>query len=316
MAAPNKQGLDYFKYYPGLLRDRKLRPVRVKYGAMGVLCYLALLELVYNDKGYYVIYDDDLIWDIMEVLQGAHCPREAAVRDVVAALVASGLFDAAHFERQILTSRRIQLEYYTATVLRKAVKVDFSIWLLSEEEMAEISERSSILCQFRALNHVNEVINPINDAINPVNSELTLHSNSYSTVTVTDTVTGTGNAPPSADAVPAPAADQTAKPSLPDLPKGWVKSLPIMLTPHAQKELAGFLAQGLTKELVEWAARETAERKASWPYMKSILENKLQLGIRDVSQLPGRKKKAAGSGFEASYDIAEFEAQGFTLPEM
>lgn len=306
MAAPNKQGLDYFKHYPGLLRDRKLRSVRAKYGAMGVLCYLALLELIYNDKGYYVRYDDDLIWDIMEVLQGAHCPREETVRDVVAALVASGLFDAAHFERQILTSRRIQLEYYTATVLRKAVKVDFSIWLLTENEMAEISERSSILCQFRALNHVNEVINPVNDAINPVNSELTQHSNSYSTVTVTDTVTGTGtgNAPPSADAAPAPP------------PPEWIDKLPIMLTAHAQKELAGYLAQGLTKDLVEWAAGVTAEKKAGWRYMKSILENKLQLGIRDVSQLPGRKKKAAGSGFEASYDIAEFEAQGFTLPEM
>lgn len=301
MAAPNKQGLDYFKYYPGLLRDRKLRPVRAKYGAMGVLCYLALLELIYNDKGYYVRYDDDLIWDIMEVLQGAHCPREETVRDVVAALVASGLFDAAHFERQILTSRRIQLEYYTATVLRKAVKVDFSIWLLSEEEMAEISERSSILYQFRALNSVNEVINPVNSVINPVNSELTQHSNSYSTVTDTVTFTGTGNAPPSAPDPP---------------PPEWIDKLPIMLTAHAKKELSGYLAQGLTRELIEWAAGETAERKAGWCYMKSILENKLQLGIRDVSQLPGRKKKAAGSGFEASYDITEFEAQGFSLPEM
>ena len=42
---------------------------------------------------------------------------------------------------------------------------------------------------------------------------------------------------------------------------------------------------------------------------------KLAAGIRDVRQLPGRKKKAAGSGFEASYDITGFEQQGFTLPE-
>lgn len=300
--APNKQGLDYFKYYPGLLRDRKLRAARMKHGAMGMLCYLVLLELIYTDKGYYIRYDDDLVWDIIEVLQGAYCPKEGTVRDVVAMLVASGLFDAAHFEHQILTSRRIQREYYTATVLRKAVEIDFSIWLLSEDEMSAISERSSILHQFRILN-ANHAISGDNDVISPENYAISEQSTvqlQYSTVT--------GQDREQAEIGPAPAPP----------PAEWIDKLPIMLTAHAKRELAGYLSQGMTRELVKWAASVTADKQAGWAYMKSILEDKAQKGIKTLAQLeadhPGRKRPAK-KGFAASYDIEDFEQQGFTLPE-
>ncbi len=292
--APTKRGLDYFKYSLGLLKDRKFRPAKMKFGAAASVVYLALLELIYSDKGYYVGYDDNLVWDVQEYLQGAYCPNADTVREIIETLVACGLFDGGQFKGKILTSKRAQIEYYTSTVERKAVEIDFSIWLLSESEMKAISGKSIILHNFA--NRPNSAANLANSEDNqPICEQSTVEKSTVEYSRVEDR----GRAEPG----PAPP------------PPEWIDKLPIKLTARAEKELAGFLAQGITRTLVEWAARETAERKASWPYMKSILENKLQLGIRDVSQLKGKGKQAAGSGFEASYDITEFEQQGFTLPE-
>lgn len=145
--APTKQGMDFFRYSLGLLKDRKLRQAKLRYGPAAAVVYLALLELIYQDKGYYIRYDDDLIWDLTEYLQGADCPDAGTIRGIVEALVAGGLFDGELFKRKILTAKRLQKEFYNTTSSRKAVEVDFSIWLLSREEMEVISSKSVILKQ-------------------------------------------------------------------------------------------------------------------------------------------------------------------------
>ena len=60
---------------------------------------------------------------------------------VVDQLVASGLFHAALYERGFLTSKRIQMGYFLATVTRNAVPINFDIWLLTEQEMREIQKK-------------------------------------------------------------------------------------------------------------------------------------------------------------------------------
>ena len=45
-----KQGLDYFPFTIGLLKDRKLRKLKVKFGYMVTIVYISLLELIYSDK--------------------------------------------------------------------------------------------------------------------------------------------------------------------------------------------------------------------------------------------------------------------------
>ena len=74
-----KQGLDYFPFTIGLLKDRKLRKLKVKFGYMVTIVYISLLELIYSDKGYYISYGldskDDVICDILENLQGRYTPE-------------------------------------------------------------------------------------------------------------------------------------------------------------------------------------------------------------------------------------------------
>lgn len=171
MAAPKKQGLDYFPFEIGLLQDRKLRKLKMQYGTVATTTYLALLELIYGDKGYYLEYaenKDDVIWQILGIMQGRFQPTAETVSDVIDGLVDVQLFSADRYPK-IITSKRVQQTYYSATVDRKAVDIDFEIWMLSEEEMRALSSKSFILQQFinRPNNGVNRPINEVNRPNNP-----------------------------------------------------------------------------------------------------------------------------------------------------
>lgn len=166
MAAPKKQGLDYFPFEIGLLQDRKLRKLKMQYGTVATTTYLALLELIYGDKGYYLEYaenKDDVIWQVLGIMQGRFQPTAETVSDVIDGLVDVQLFSADRYPK-IITSKRVQQTYYSATVDRKAVDIDFEIWMLSEEEMRALSSKSFILQQFinRPNNGVNRPINGVN----------------------------------------------------------------------------------------------------------------------------------------------------------
>jgi hypothetical protein len=166
MAAPKKQGLDYFPFEIGLLQDRKLRKLKMQYGTVATTTYLALLELIYGDKGYYLEYaenKDDVIWQILGIMQGRFQPTAETVSDVIDGLVDVQLFSADRYPK-IITSKRVQQTYYSATVDRKAVEIDFEIWMLSEEEMRALSSKSFILQEFinRPNNGVNRPINGVN----------------------------------------------------------------------------------------------------------------------------------------------------------
>lgn len=173
MARPIKKGLDYFPVDVGIMADKKLRRIKMEYGHMGFSVYFALLCLIYEDEGYFIDYSDnnkdDVIWGIMEYLQGRHQPTAETIADVIERLVACELFSGEQFSSNILTSKRIQSTYYMATVERKTIDVKFDIWLLSEEEMRAMSKSSVILRNFlnRPINQVNRPINPVNRPINP-----------------------------------------------------------------------------------------------------------------------------------------------------
>ena len=293
MAAPTKQGLDYFRYSMGLLKDRKLRKVKMKYGPAAPVVYLALLELIYTDKGYYLVYDDDVIWNILEYLQGAYCPSAETVRGIVEDLVACELFSGDHFKSKILTSKRIQAEYYNATVERKAVDVDFSVWLLSESEMKAISGKSVILRNFinRPINGVNR---PINGDNRPNNKQSRVEKSRVEKSRV----------------------EYRQPEKSADFPHQIIEEVEQRTGPldkAAVQEIQGFFGQGMSLGMICWASELAAGKEKPWPYMRTILQNKLKQGILDVSALPTGGK--AGKTEHRSYDIEEFERRGFVIPK-
>jgi hypothetical protein len=173
VARPIKEGIDYFPFDVDLIKDRKLRRVKIKYGPTAVMVYISLLCILYKDKGYYIDYfgenKEDVLWEVCENLQGKYQPDVETVESVIEDLVACGLFDEDHFiSRTIITSRRAQRTYYGATVDRKTANINYDYWLLSENEMKELSSRHPILINFinRPKNEVNRPDNSINQPDN------------------------------------------------------------------------------------------------------------------------------------------------------
>ena len=137
MGRNRKVGLDWWPRDIGLYRDPKLRAARQKFGVLGPYVYECLLDIAYGDKGYYIAYSgegrEDTLWQLREYTAGLENVTIETLAAVVDQLVASGLFHAALYERGFLTSKRIQMGYFIATVTRNAVPINFDIWLLTEQ---------------------------------------------------------------------------------------------------------------------------------------------------------------------------------------
>ena len=183
MARPEKSGLDYFPVDVDIISERKLRKVKMKYGYLGFCVYFSLLTLIYKDKGYYLDYSDKdiVVWDILDHLQGKYQPYAETIADVIEDLVACGLFSGDHFNSKILTSKRVQETYYKATVDRKSIDIDDKIWMLSVDEMTNLSVRSVILQKF--INQPNNEVNRPNNEVNRTNNSESKVNKSITTTT-------------------------------------------------------------------------------------------------------------------------------------
>ncbi len=147
MARPQKTGIDYFPFDVDLQRDIKLRKPKHKYGYLATEVYIALLCILYKDKGYYIDGCDmeDVAYTVLDYLQGKDQPTVETVMEIVEYIVECELFSSAQMgKNKVITSHRAQCTFYTATADRTQVTVDESIWMLSVEEMRMLSTRHSL----------------------------------------------------------------------------------------------------------------------------------------------------------------------------
>lgn len=150
MPRPAKDGLDYFPMDVNIMSDLKLMRARVKYGYLANQVYLALLCLIYREKGYYAVYNAETAYlVVMEITAGVAggsiTPDCETIQEVIAYLAACQLFDRELFAQGILTSYRIQKVYYLATMKRKYMQVIDKYWLLTTTEMRQLSKRHCLL---------------------------------------------------------------------------------------------------------------------------------------------------------------------------
>jgi len=134
MAAPNKDGLEYFPLDVDLENDDKLTMIIGEFGGVGELVYIKLLAWVYRHRGYY------MTWDESEQLK--FCARIKYINginiDLIIAIVTKcvkwNLFDAGKFnEYGILTSNRIQTTWQTASRKRKTAVIDSRFCLKTDK---------------------------------------------------------------------------------------------------------------------------------------------------------------------------------------
>lgn len=135
MARPIKKGLDYFPFDVGFFSDKKIKILKSRYGADGIVIYQYLLCEIYKENGYYLIVDDDFEYIISDDLN----MEINKVKQVINFLLERSLFNNKLFQSdKVLTSTGIQKRYQEAVktkASKKAITIE-KYWLLNEEETA------------------------------------------------------------------------------------------------------------------------------------------------------------------------------------
>ena len=167
MAAPYKTGVDYYPLSVELLNDPKFIKLKIEYGPTCYAVYIAILESIYRDKGYYLEYNEVVDYKIAQLLHGKGSPSARTVGKVILMMVDVGLFDRSHFNQGFITSRRVQRTFYMASLRRKNIVVDKDLWLLSIEEMQSLGVNKGILRNF-----INVDNNEVNVDINKGNVDI------------------------------------------------------------------------------------------------------------------------------------------------
>lgn len=133
MARPRKTGLFYFPFDVDFFHDKRMRILRIKFGAAGVLLYEYILCSIYDENGYYVELNEDF-YDCAVDDVGI---SESEAREIIGYLCKrSRLFDEELAETEgILTSEEIQRTFQEAKKgLRRDVKVSGRYWLVPKDE--------------------------------------------------------------------------------------------------------------------------------------------------------------------------------------
>lgn len=145
MARPIKQGLDFFSFDTDFFSDRKVRRVMNACGPNSSSILICLLCNIYKDKGYYIVWDKELPFDIADIVGVS----EGAVSEVIKKAVQIEFFNPELFEKyKILTSNGIQKRFKIGVSKRKEVDVNPDYWVYSDS------------------NAINDVNNPIDDTDN------------------------------------------------------------------------------------------------------------------------------------------------------
>lgn len=135
MARPIKKGLEYFPFDVGFFSDKKIKILKSRYGADGIVIYQYLLCEIYKENGYFLIVDEDFEYIISDDLN----MESNKVKQVLNFLLERSLFDSKLFQSdKVLTSAGIQKRYQEAVKTRASKKAIIvgKYWLLKEEETA------------------------------------------------------------------------------------------------------------------------------------------------------------------------------------
>lgn len=119
MARPKKQGIDYFSFDVDFFSDVKIRKIARACGSQSTSILICLLCNIYKDKGYYILWDEDLPFVIADSVG----VPEGAVKEVILKAIQVGFFDKDIYEKyKVLTSHGIQIRFKSAVYKREEIE--------------------------------------------------------------------------------------------------------------------------------------------------------------------------------------------------
>ena len=172
MGRPISNGARYFPLDVDFATDPKVRTLRARHGAEGVMCYIYLLCAVFRE-GYAIKYDDDLVCALS---LDVGVPEEK-VKELVAFFADRGLVDADVLSKyNVLTSHGIQKRFQEIVRSRartRKVTVVENLWILCGEETEDfviVSDTESFFGNngvFTCKNSINTCKNSVLTCNNP-----------------------------------------------------------------------------------------------------------------------------------------------------
>lgn len=163
MARPLRDGVDYFSFDVGTLRDRKIKLIKGEFGAIGVLAFLHILSSIYEENGYFKRWsEDDCILVCDEV--GCGC-TPGTIAEVVKGCIRRSLFDEGVFTAfGVLTSAGIQRRFIRAASQRDDIFIIKEYWLLNIDDKKDVP--ASVLNKI-GFKSVTTSGNPVKTCFNP-----------------------------------------------------------------------------------------------------------------------------------------------------
>lgn len=162
MSRTQSQGIEYFPFAVDFFADNKVKILKARYGADGIMIYMYILCCIYRE-GYYTRVNDDFIFVISDDL---HISSDT-VQQVMTFLLKRSMFNEQLFKSDaILTSDGIQ-ERWQIAVAKRAQKTPIKVsdyWLLEEADtkpyikvahFSDSSAKNTFTSAKKALNSAN-----------------------------------------------------------------------------------------------------------------------------------------------------------------
>lgn len=175
MARPFKKGLSYFPLDVKLFENPKIQELIVDCGFLGVVVYIRILTLVYQEGYYLETTVESLAKVIFKDIKGKNLTKVDRVIEVIYRIAQLGLLERTLVAKGIITSRSIEKQWLISTTRRKNIDKS-KYWLLTAEEEQEALKctKSSISESVRTM---SKIINVDNNSINVDNNQVNVDNN-------------------------------------------------------------------------------------------------------------------------------------------
>lgn len=123
MARKVKEGLDYFTLDCNM--NDKIKLIEAEFGIKAFAIIVKLYQKIYSERGYYCEWNEDVALLFIASLGGNSGVSKSLIDVILAASIRRGIFSEELYERYgILTSKRIQEQYFDAVSRREKVEVE------------------------------------------------------------------------------------------------------------------------------------------------------------------------------------------------
>lgn len=123
MARKVKEGLDYFTLDCNM--NDKIKLIEAEFGIKAFAIIVKLYQKIYSERGYYCEWNEDVALLFIASLGGNSGVSKSLIDVILSASIRRGIFSEELYKKYgILTSKRIQEQYFDAVSRREKVEVE------------------------------------------------------------------------------------------------------------------------------------------------------------------------------------------------